>query len=89
MVQAQAMACGCPVIGTEHSGAEDLFEDGKEGFIVRIRQSDEIADKLQRLADDPSLRATMSNAASARVQRVGGWREYGNHAWNTYRALVA
>ena len=39
LVQAQALACGCPVIGTRHTGAEDLFSDGNEGFIVPIRNS--------------------------------------------------
>jgi alpha-maltose-1-phosphate synthase len=37
LVQAQAMACACPVIGTWNSGAEDLFSDGQEGYIVPIR----------------------------------------------------
>ena len=39
LVLAQALACGCPVIGTRHTGAEDLFSDGNEGFIVPIRNS--------------------------------------------------
>ncbi len=33
----QALACGCPVIASEHTGARDLFEDGVQGFIVPIR----------------------------------------------------
>jgi starch synthase len=88
MVLAQAMACGCPVIGTEHTGAEDLFTDGKEGFIVPIRRADEIAERLQRIADDPALRSRMSAAAIARVKQLGGWRVYGGQAMATYEALV-
>ena len=37
LVQAQAIACGCPVIGTYNTGAEDLFSDGQKGYIVPIR----------------------------------------------------
>ncbi|BAI76067.1 glycosyl transferase (plasmid) [Azospirillum sp. B510] len=33
-VMAQAMACGCPVIASEHIGARDLFTDEREGCIV-------------------------------------------------------
>ena len=40
LVQGQAMACGCPVIATTNTGAEDLFTDGVEGFIVPIRDPD-------------------------------------------------
>ena len=88
MVQAQALACGCPVIGTQHTGAEDLFEDGKEGYIVPIRQSDEIAHRLQRLADDPELRLRMSHAALDRVKHMGGWRAYGDQVFAAYHDVL-
>jgi glycosyltransferase involved in cell wall biosynthesis len=89
MVLAQAMACGCPVIGSEHTGAEDLFTDGREGFIVPIRRADEIAERLQRLADDPALRSRMSAAAVARVKQLGGWHAYGERAFAVYESLLA
>ena len=54
---AQAMACGCPVIATSATGAEDLFADNEAGFIVRPRDTAALADRLQQLADDPALRA--------------------------------
>jgi starch synthase len=89
LVLPQAMSCGCPAISTNHTGAEDLFEDGKEGFIVPIRSADDIAQRLQRLADEPELRATMSAAAIRRVTQLGGWRDYGRLALTTYAALTA
>jgi alpha-maltose-1-phosphate synthase len=90
MVLAQAMACGCPVIGSCNTGTEDLLsEDGREGFVVPIRDSDAIAQRLQQLADDPTLRARMSEAAIDRVKQLGGWGDYGNQALATYRALLA
>jgi len=88
LVQAEAMACGCPVIATDHTGAEDLFEDGTEGFIVPIRHADAIAARLQQLADDPDLRARMSEACIARVRRLGGWHEYGSRALAAYESLL-
>jgi glycosyltransferase involved in cell wall biosynthesis len=77
LVQAQAMACGCPVIGTTATGAEDLFTDGREGFIVPERDSLALASRLQQLADDPILRTSMSAAALLRVKALGGWDSYG------------
>ena len=77
MVQAQAMACGCPVIATTNTGAEDLFTDGKEGFIVPIRDPQALADRMQQLADDPQLQQRMSAAALERVRSLGGWQQYG------------
>lgn len=88
MVLAQAMACGCPVIASEHTGARDLFDDGQEGFIVPIRDAATLAERLQRLADEPGLRERMAGACMQRVQRLGGWRDYGQRALDLYQNLV-
>ena len=88
LVQAQALACGCPVIGTDHTGAEDLFEDGQQGYIVPIRDVDALAQRMQQLADDPVLRAQMSARAVQRVQQTGGWHEYGAKASEIYQELI-
>lgn len=80
MVMAQAMACGCPVIGTCNTGAPDLVTEMENGFVVPIRSPEVIAEKLQLLADDPALQQRMSEAALRRVRQIGGWKEYGD-AW--------
>jgi glycosyltransferase involved in cell wall biosynthesis len=77
LVMAEAMACGCPVISSTNTGGEDLYSDGVEGFIVPIRDSGALADRMQRMADDTTLQRRMSAAALDRVQSIGGWTEYG------------
>jgi alpha-maltose-1-phosphate synthase len=77
MVMGQAMACGCPVISSDHTGGPDLYTHGVEGFIVPIRSAEAIAESLQQLADDPSLRQAMREAALQRVKSLGGWGDYG------------
>jgi glycosyltransferase involved in cell wall biosynthesis len=88
-VQGQAMACGCPVVATEHTGARDLFTDGKEGFIVPIRNPNAIAKRLQSLADSPDTRMSMSEAALQRVQSMGGWEQYGERMYRIFSELIA
>ena len=88
LVLAQAMACGCPVISTENTGARDLFADGKEGFIVPIRTPRAIAEKLQLLVDAPDLRARMGTAAIKRTADMAGWSEYGRHITTTFHQLM-
>ena len=77
LVQGQAMACGCPVLATTATGAEDLFTDGREGFIVANRDVDALAERMQQVADDPALQRTLSEAALLRVKNLGGWDQYG------------
>jgi alpha-maltose-1-phosphate synthase len=84
LVQAQAMACGCPVIASTNTGAEDLFTEGREGFIVPIRDVVAIADRLQMLADSPDLRLHMSEAALDRVKSIGGWDQYGERMFQIF-----
>ena len=78
LVQAQAMACGCPVIASRNTGSEDLFVDGKQGFIVDARDVAALRDRMQRFADDPALRQQMSEAALEKVKEIGGWSQYGD-----------
>lgn len=77
LVQGQALACGCPVIATTNTGAEDLFTDRVEGFILPVRRTDLLTEALQRLSDDPELQQRMSEAALRNVDALGGWDSYG------------
>jgi glycosyltransferase involved in cell wall biosynthesis len=89
LVQAEAMACGIPVIATSNTGAADLFEDGAEGFIVPIRSSEAIAERLQELMDNPDLCWFLSQNALKRVRSIGGWRDYGARAARQCQLLLA
>ncbi len=78
LVQGQALACGCPVLASTNTGAEDLFTDGVEGFIVPIRSAEALQSRMQQMADDADLQQRMRTAALARVKALGGWQEYGD-----------
>ena len=78
LVLGQALACGCPVLATTNTGAEDLITDGVEGFIVPIRDAPALTERMQLLADDPALQQRMSEAALKRVAALGGWTDYGD-----------
>lgn len=87
MVMAQAMACACPIIATTNTGAEELFTDGVEGFIVPIRNADAITERLQLLADNPDLQQKMSKASLAQVKKIGGWDSYGTAMFDLFSNL--
>jgi starch synthase len=89
LVLSQALACGCPVIASTNTGAADLINDGEEGFIVPIRDVKSLTERIQRFADDPELYRRMSEAALRRVQKIGGWTQYGNLWESLLRHLTA
>jgi len=77
MVIGEALACGCPVVASEHTGGRDFFSDGVEGFIVPPRDVDALVHRLEELIQDEPLRQRMSLAALRRVAEIGGWDAYG------------
>jgi alpha-maltose-1-phosphate synthase len=87
LVQAEAMACGCPVIASENTGASDLFTDGREGFIVPLRDPRAITERLRILADNHDLRVRMSRTAFNRVKSLEGWNQYGERLYKVFAEL--
>ena len=90
LVLAQAMAMGLPVIATANTGAEELIEDGVQGFIVPARDPAAAAARLRQLAECPELRRDMGRRARARIMAGFSWTDYGDRAVSLYRkALTA
>jgi glycosyltransferase involved in cell wall biosynthesis len=88
LVQAQALACGCPLISSTNTGGSDLFTHGVEGFEVPIRSVQAITERLQQLADDPVLQQRMRQAAIERVRSLGGWQTYGDQYLSVLNQVV-
>jgi glycosyltransferase involved in cell wall biosynthesis len=86
-VLAQALASGLPVIATPNSGAEDLIEDGLEGFIVPPRSSDALQEMIEMLLLDPMRRQEMGQRARARAELLGGWSGYAAVAEAAYESI--
>jgi glycosyltransferase involved in cell wall biosynthesis len=80
MVLHEAMAAALPVVTTPHTAGPDIMQDGREGFIVPIRDPDAIAERLTLLYEDEARRQQMAAAALARAARSG---------WETYEARIA
>ena len=89
LVQAQAMACGLPIIATTNTGAEDLFTNGVEGFVVPIRDQQAIREKVLYLYENNDIREQMGQAALHRVQFLGGWDDYGAKMVAVYEELLS
>lgn len=89
MVQYQAMACAIPVIGTPHTGSENLIEDGVQGFIIPIRNTEALKGKLTYLYENPEIRNRMGKAAYERIKTGFTWNDYGARIVSAYSKLLA
>jgi len=78
MVQAQAMACELPVIATENTGGAELIESGKNGFLIPIRDTESLKEKILYLYKNRSESKRMGRAALKTVENGFGWNDYGD-----------
>ena len=88
MVQAQAMACGLPVICTTNTGGADLVREGRDGFILPIRDVAAIKEKILYFYENPGACTAMGESARSRVQAGFSWADYGNKMIAAYRKLL-
>lgn len=79
MVQPQAMACGLPLIISTNTGGSDLIsEQGKEGYVIPIRDVEKLKEVLLDLYNNPKKLAQMSQDAQKRVEKGFTWDDYGD-----------
>lgn len=63
----EAMACELPVIGTDAGGVRELIAGDRNGLLVPPDDAQALADAMERLMDDPTLRRTLGKAARERI----------------------
>jgi len=88
MVQPQAMACGLPVICTTNTGGEDIVRNGKDGFIIPIRDVEKLKEKLVYLYENPEICRQMGQSAKQRVSTGFTWDDYGDKMIKEYRRIL-
>jgi len=89
MVQAQAMACGLPIICTTNTGGEDLLETGDSGFVIPIRDLDILKEKITFFYDNPTTCKEMGIAAQNKVHDAFSWDDYGEKIIDEYRRVLS
>lgn len=85
LVTYEALSCGVPVVTTFESGS--VVEDGMEGFLVKPRDVDSLADRLKLLYKDYDLRISMGQAARRKALEFS-WQACGDRLVEWYKSLV-
>lgn len=64
----EAMASGLPIVSTDAGGVSDLFENEKEGFLVRPGDAQLLAQRMTALLQDQEARLRFGGAAMRRAR---------------------
>lgn len=86
-VTLEAMAAGVPVVAARATGAIDLIDEGKTGFLVPPRDVDAYADAIAKLAQDPALYRAQSDAGHAKAEGYV-WEVINEAVLDTYREVL-
>lgn len=83
-VQLQAMACGLPLVCTPNTGGEDLIREGREGFVVPIRDVEALKERITWCYEHQDECRAMGRLARQRVLDNFTWRDYGERVMEAY-----
>jgi glycosyltransferase involved in cell wall biosynthesis len=84
LVQAQALACGIPIIVSKNTGSEEMITSGKEGIILNELTTDDLIDAIIRLIKDDNLREYLAENALIKAKSINGWKNYANNVVKAY-----
>ncbi|OGW81302.1 MAG: hypothetical protein A3C47_06100 [Omnitrophica bacterium RIFCSPHIGHO2_02_FULL_51_18] len=87
LVQLEAMSHGLPVLSTCNAGAEEIIESGREGYILPLRDSAAIEERVLELYHDRARCRQMGEAAKKKAL-VQSWSNYAERLIYEYRALL-
>jgi len=87
LVNLEAMAAATPVIGSDMGGIPELINDGETGFITEPGNPNAIAEKIEILIENQSLRAKMSEYARQHVEDSYTWEQAAVKTLDIYEQL--
>jgi glycosyltransferase involved in cell wall biosynthesis len=87
LVVPEAMASGLPVVTTRACGMQDIIEDGKNGFLVPVRDAEELSHKIKLLIEDRGLREKLGREAQRSARKLL-WSEVASAAAALYQTVI-
>jgi glycosyltransferase involved in cell wall biosynthesis len=84
----EAMASGIPVIASDVGGIGEMVEDGVTGYLVPLRDSLAIAERIERFLTRPELLKRMGEKALAKIQSYQ-MRQQVERLVDVYREVLA
>ena len=84
----EAMWSGLPIVATDTCGMHDVLRHGDNGLLIPVHAAERLAQELQRLLDDPELRAKLGHAARADAIQHYTWQKSAQPVREAYESLV-
>lgn len=88
LVILEAMACETPVVVTRKGGIPLAVKDGQNGFFIKPRNSQDMAEKINTLFDNEPLRLKMAKRAREIAVKKFSWEMIAHRFENIYQKFA-
>jgi len=88
VVLLEAMASGCPVIGSNVGGIPDIITDGENGFLVPEQDTRILADRIVRILSDGDLREKFRMNSYDRIEESFTWDKIAEQFSGRYKQVI-
>ena len=88
VVLIEAMACGLPVIGSDVGGIPDLIKDGKTGLLVKQKDPDLLAEKINMILSTSDLKQRLIDNGYKMVKENFSWDIIADKFVEIYRDVL-
>jgi glycosyltransferase involved in cell wall biosynthesis len=85
----EAMSSGLPVVASDHSGADDVVTEGKDGFIFPVHDVERLAEAILWCYQHRNETQAMGRAARTKVESQFTLEHYNQRQIALYRSLAA
>jgi glycosyltransferase involved in cell wall biosynthesis len=82
----EALSSGLPLLATDTGGTKEILEDGENGFIIKMKNASDIAEKIKKLMDDSELREKMAEISRKKALEMS-WEKIAKEYLNLYKNI--
>jgi glycosyltransferase involved in cell wall biosynthesis len=85
----EAASCGKPIVTTDAPGCREIVQDGVNGILVPVRDSEKLAQAIVTLIQDPAKRKTMGQKGRELVEKYFAQEIICKQTLDVYHNLLA
>lgn len=84
----EALASGLPLVATDTGGTRELVEDGKNGYIVKMKDASDLAKKIIAILSDSELQKQMAQSSRKKAESLS-WQSVAEQYEKLYEKIGA
>lgn len=89
IVAYEALACGAPVIASDHTGLDHIVKDGINGFFIPAKNADAIEEKIKFLYNNRDVLERMGKAGREDMVMNHSYEKFAQETLKTYERILS